>query len=160
MGFLAAQEDDIAFWTVLEGGELLPPGPRRMRGAGGAPVSRREALRDWAAGLDAERAEGGRRLPLALRFAADFPGLWKFWFAPLTESAGLYTPYDTICGLYRRWKVRERNPGAEGFIRRFLEVLHMAEQQGQGDVGTFLRWWNEKGREEKAPCRKTWTPCG
>ena len=154
MGFLAAQEDDIAFWTVLEGGELLPPAPAGCWGAGGAPVSRREALRDWAAGLDAERAEGGRRLPLALRFAADFPGLWKFWFAPLTESAGLYTPYDTICGLYRRWKVRERNPGAEGFIRRFLEVLHMAEQQGQGDVGTFLRWWNEKGREEKAPLPK------
>lgn len=90
---------------------------------------------------------------LALRFAADFPGLWKFWFAPLTESAGLYTPYDTICGLYRRWKVRERNPGAEGFIRRFLEVLHMAEQQGQGDVGTSAVVERE-GREEKAPLPK------
>ncbi len=154
MAFLAAQDDDIAFWSVLEGEELLPPAPAACWGEGGAPASRRDALRDWAAGLDRDQADEGRTIPLAQRFSIDFPGLWRFWFAPLTESAGLYTPYDTICGLYRRWKVRERNPLAEGFIRRFLEILHAAEQRGQADAGTFLQWWNEKGQEEKAPLPK------
>lgn len=154
LAFLAAQDDDIAFWSVLEGEELLPPAPASCWGEGGVPASRREALRDWAAGLDRDRIGRECRIPLAQRFSIDFPGLWRFWFAPLTESAGLYTPYDTICGLYRRWKVRERNPRAEGFIRRFLEILYAAEQRGQADTGTFLQWWNEKGQEEKAPLPK------
>lgn len=152
--FLAAQDDDIAFWSVLEGNELLPPAPAECWGERGAPACRQRFLRDWAAGMDLTRAEDGRALPLARRFAADFPELWKFWFAPLTESAGLYTPYDTVCGLYRRWRVWDRNPRAEGFIRRFLEILHMAEQQGRADAGTFLYWWKEKGCEEKAPLPK------
>ena len=45
-------------------------------------------------------------LPLGLRFDAYFRCLLKLWFARLTVSGGMYTPYDTICGLYRRWKVR------------------------------------------------------
>lgn len=152
MKFLSAQDDDISFWTVLEGEELLPPAPARCWGERGLPASRRVALRDWAAGLSPKKKGEGR--PLAQHFAVDFPELWTFWFAPLTRSAGLYTPYDTICALYRRWKVWERNPRANGFIRRFLEILHVAESQGMADMGSFLQWWNEEGVKEKAPLPK------
>ena len=76
-------------------------------------------------------------------------------FAPLHDAAGLLTPYDTVCEVFRRWRVPARHPEADGFLRRFLEVLHTAEQRGLSDLAGFLDYWKTHGGEEKAPLPET-----
>lgn len=143
--FLNSPDDDNAFWTVLTGTELLPPLP-------GPNAPDTAALRDWAArraGL--HRPEG----TLARAFRADWPDQWQAVFAPLHDTAGLLTPYDTVREIYHRWRVADRHPEASGFLLRFLEVLHLAEQEGLSDLAGFLDYWAERGGEEKAPLPET-----
>ncbi len=137
--FLNTPEDDIAFWSVLTGDLLLPP----LHAADGTRLDR-SRLADWAVSRP-------RRVSLARQFAADFPEAWEEVFAPLYDGAGLLTPYDATMEVLQRWNVTSRCPSAEGFLRRFLEVLFNAEEQGISDLSGFLDWWDENGSMEKAP---------
>ncbi|MBQ9104739.1 MAG: hypothetical protein IJY48_01185, partial [Mailhella sp.] len=85
------------------------------------------------------------------QFAIDFPEAWQSVFAPLHEGAGLLTPYDAAMEVLERWDVAARCPTSEGFLRRFLEVLFNAEEQGISDLSGFLDWWDANGSMEKAP---------
>lgn len=158
LAFLNAPEDDNAFWIVLAGADLLPA-PADLAASGGPaaasshtvlPALDATALNDWAA----RRAGRGRR-SLARSFRLEFPRHWDLLFAPLHDAAGLLTPYDLVCEIYRRWRVPARHPDADGFLRRFLEVLHTAEQRGLCDLAGFLDYWKTHGGEEKAPLPET-----
>ncbi len=153
LAFLNAPEDDNAFWTVLAGADLLPD-PAALEPSATdsvAPAALDAAtLNDWAA----RRAGRGRR-SLARAFRADFPRHWALLFAPLHDAAGLLTPYDTVCEVFRRWRVPARHPEANGFLGRFLEVLYTAEQRGLSDLAGFLDYWKTHGGEEKAPLPET-----
>ena len=131
--FLNEPDDDIAFWSTLLSEALLPP----------LPAGRGE-LHDWA-------SRRSRRRSMARQFALDFPDIWQSVFAPLHDNAGLLTPYDAVMEVLKRWKVMERRPEAEGFVRRFLEVLFCAEEQGVSDLSGFLDFWDRSGSQEKAP---------
>jgi ATP-dependent exoDNAse (exonuclease V) beta subunit len=72
-------------------------------------------------------------------------------FAPLLDHAGLLTPYDIVQEIFRYWGVFDRHPQAAGFLLRFLEVLHDAEQTGLADLAGFLDHWKKHGRKERAP---------
>lgn len=150
LAFLNAPDDDNAFWTVLAGSDLLPPWTDL--GDGGLPPLDAALLNDWAARRAGEKRRGRS---LARAFRAAFPGHWEALFAPLHDAAGLLTPYDTVCEIFDRWRVRERHPEASGFLLRFLEVLHTAEQQGLSDLAGFLDYWETRGGEEKAPLPET-----
>ncbi|MCH5277448.1 MAG: UvrD-helicase domain-containing protein [Desulfovibrionaceae bacterium] len=146
LAFLNAPEDDTAFWSVLAGTDLLPD-PSTLSAPGAAAPAALDAaeLNDWAA------RTAGRSCSLAQAFQADFPLHWELLFAPLHDAAGLLTPYDTVCEIFRRWQVPARHPQAEGFLLRFLEMLHGAEQRGLCDLAGFLDYWKEHGGEERAP---------
>ena len=137
--FLNDPDDDIAFWAALNARELLPVLPSPDGG-----VLDEAAITDWA-------ARRSRQRTLARQFAADFPEAWESVFAPLHDNAGLLTPYDAVMEVMERWHVMERCPQAEGFVRRFLEVLFCAEEQGVSDLSGFLDLWDESGSQEKAP---------
>ena len=137
--FLNTPEDDLAFWSVLTGRQLLP----HLIDASGTPLSL-SRLADWAASRP-------RIHTLAKQFSKDFPETWEAVFAPLLEGAGLLTPYDASMEVLQRWNVTERLPGSEGFLRRFLEVLFSIEEQGISDLSGFLDWWDVNGGKEKAP---------
>ncbi|MFZ5813227.1 MAG: UvrD-helicase domain-containing protein [Thermodesulfobacteriota bacterium] len=100
------------------------------------------ALHDWAA---------GRTGRLSRDFAREYPDIWERLIRPFARQAGLTGPYDLIQELLAAWKVVERRPADEPFVRRFLEVLHLAEQRGISSITAFLAWWKEGGLEEKAP---------
>lgn len=157
LAFLNAPEDDKAFWTVLAGADLLPA-PSTLPVPGGPVPAALDAatLNDWAARRkEKEPRTGRRRRSLASAFRADFPLHWELLFAPLHDAAGLLTPYDTVCEIFRRWRVPSRHPRARGFLLRFLEVLHRAEELGLSDLAGFLDYWKEHGGEEKAPLPET-----
>ena len=137
--FINDPDDDLAFWDALCGEHLLPP---LILPDG----SRLDSLRlaEWA-------ARRKRRTSLARQFSADFPELWDAIFAPLHEGAGLLTPYDAAMEVLQRWDVHARCRDAEGFLRRFLEVLFNAEEQGISDLSGFLDFWEASGLQEKAP---------
>lgn len=137
--FLNDPDDDIAFWAALNARELLPPLPSPDGG-----TLDDAAVIDWA-------ARRSRQRTLARQFAADFPEAWETAFAPLHDNAGLLTPYDAVMEVLERWRVMERCPQAEGFVRRFLEVMFCAEEQGVSDLSGFLDLWDESGSQEKAP---------
>ncbi|WP_273523162.1 UvrD-helicase domain-containing protein [Mailhella massiliensis] len=136
--FLNDPEDDIAFWSALLCEELLPPLPHKDAFLTGTD------LLDWA-------ARRPRRRSMAAQFSQDFPEAWEAVFAPLHDNAGLLTPYDAVMEIVERWNVMERRPEAEGFVRRFLEVLFCAEEAGISDLSGFLDLWDESGSQEKAP---------
>ncbi|WP_446425258.1 UvrD-helicase domain-containing protein [Mailhella sp.] len=137
--FINDPDDDLVFWDALCGEHLLPP-------LFLPDSSRLDPLRlaEWA-------ARRKRRTGLARQFSADFPELWERFFAPLHEGAGLLTPYDAAMEVIQRWNVFARCPEAEGFLRRFLEVLFNAEEQGISDLSGFLDFWEASGLQEKAP---------
>lgn len=141
--FMNDPEDDIAFWSVLCAEELLPPLPS----ADGTPLGAAELI-DWAAARSRQKS-------MARQFAADFPEAWQSVFAPLHDNAGLLTPYDAVMEVLQRWHVFERCRPAEGFVRRFLEVLFCAEEQGVSDLSGFLELWDTSGSQEKAPLPET-----
>ncbi len=131
--WMDAPRDDLAFWTLVSGPGLLLPLPGHSR----------ESLEDWLCGL------GGEPLPEAFR--RDFSEVWQAWLAPFHNQSGLLSAYDAVREMLRVWQVWERLPEEGTFLQRFLEVLHLAEQQGCISVSSFLVYWGEHGQEEKAP---------
>ena len=137
--FLNCPDDDLAFWSVLCGRDLLPPCT-----SSGNPLPDMQSLRDWVCSR-----KGSRRM--YRQFRQDFPHVWQEIFAPLYETGGLLTAYDTVMEILNRWEVLERCPDSEGFIRRFLEILFNAEEKGIADLSGFLDMWDLQGKEERAP---------
>lgn len=93
----------------------------------------------------AEREPG----PLHLSFKEAYPEAWEQWLAPFTRKAGLMTPYDLASDAARFFRVLERHPEAELFLKRFLEMIHRAGESGMASLSAFMEFWETKGDEEK-----------
>ena len=94
-------------------------------------------------------------MPLFMAFREDFPDIWLKWIAPFHADAGLLTPYDLTREALGRLDIWGRYPAEAAFVRRFLEIIHVAEGQGYGSLSSFLDYWNKHGQQEKAPMPET-----
>lgn len=94
-------------------------------------------------------------MPLFMAFREDFPDIWRKWIAPFHADAGLLTPYDVTREALGRLDIWSRYPDEAAFVRRFLEIIHVAEGQGYGSLSSFLDYWNKHGQQEKAPMPET-----
>jgi ATP-dependent exoDNAse (exonuclease V) beta subunit len=98
---------------------------------------------DWAS----HERKGG----LLSRFRDDFPEAHERLLAPFLRGTGLMRPYDLVQAALDTYQVAARHPEAELYVRRFLEVIHLAEAQGMGSLPRLLEFWAETGVEEKVP---------
>jgi len=133
LGFLDFPRDDAAFLAFIGGRELFLA----------------------ESGLDETELLGWlikpRKRPLGVQFREDFPGPWQRLVEPFYNQSGLMTPYDLTMEAVRVFRVLERHPEAELYVRRFLEVIHLAEENGYGSLSAFLEYWEEKSDQEKVP---------
>ncbi|MBU1231010.1 MAG: UvrD-helicase domain-containing protein [Proteobacteria bacterium] len=125
--------DDAAFFELVSGGELFLP-------ESGLTL---QAVHDWACA----QARPG----LLSRFRKDFPQVHARLVAPFLKRAALLRPYDLAQAALNTFQVLARHPGAELYVRRFLELIHLAESKGLGSLARFLEFWSEAGAEEKVP---------
>ncbi|GAB7023550.1 UvrD-helicase domain-containing protein [Salidesulfovibrio brasiliensis] len=131
--YIDAPRDDTAFATFITGPWLFQPA------SGLTPEAVLEFMARYADG------------PLAARFRKAFPEAWQTCIAPFLNQAGLMTPYDLTQEAVEAFAVLERYPDAELYVRRFLEVVHLAEESGFGSLTEFLDYWRENSEEEKVP---------
>jgi len=137
LAFVDYPGDNLAFFTFVSSPELFWPV------SGLSPA----AIHDWAA----RTGRAGRRGGLAAAFSRDFPDVWRRLVRPYARQAGLTGAYDLVRELVAAYGVLSRRPDDEAFVRRFLEVLYLAEERGAGSISSFLSWWTQSGFEEKAP---------
>lgn len=131
--FLDYPEDNLAFWQCISG-EHLFLGQNDLTAA---------TLHNWLSEKGAS--------PLYKRFQRDFPEAWNSAFAPLFYQAGFMSAYDVLCDLISRFRLLQRHPQDELFIRRFLETAYAAEAQGALSLASFLELWTASGDEHKVP---------
>ncbi|WP_167590340.1 UvrD-helicase domain-containing protein [Oceanidesulfovibrio indonesiensis] len=136
LAFIDYPLDDLAFWEVATA-EWLWESPEQAA-----------HLHSWIA---ARRPPGSRGEPLHRVFARDFPGIHAAYFQPFLSQAGLMSPYDILREAMDRFGLLEKLPEDELFLRRFLEIAHMADEEGRHSISTFLEYWRSQGLEEKAP---------
>ena len=130
--FLDYPLDDPAFRHLVSGTEVFSHA--------GGPT--RDELDAWLA------SRAGT--PLYASFERDFPDSWAR-LEPFFRRAGLMSPYDCAREAVSLFRLLERHPDDELFIRRFLEVVHQAETRGCLSLSAFLDFWDRQGTEEKAP---------
>lgn len=135
LSFLSSPADDVAFWTVVAGGivQQLP----------GMPFDW-QSLHDWCVNRSHDQ-------PLSVQFQRQWPDIWRRLFAPFLSQAGLMTPYDIVREWYLLCQVEQRYPGDVVFVRRFLEVVHAAEEAGAACLPLFLQHWGDVGVTEQIP---------
>ncbi|BCS86934.1 UvrD-helicase domain-containing protein [Pseudodesulfovibrio sediminis] len=133
LGFLDYPRDDVAFLTFISGNELF------LAESG----LDRSALMDWLT-IPTKK-------PLGVQFREDYPEHWQRYIEPFYNQSGLMTPYDLTQEAIRVFRVLERHPDSELYVRRFLEVIHLAEENGYGSLAAFLEFWDEKSDQEKVP---------
>jgi ATP-dependent exoDNAse (exonuclease V) beta subunit len=132
LAFLDFPADDLSFLTLVTG-------PLFQGTAGLEPA----AVTAWLMG----QKPGN----LGFKFRQAFPQAWAAWLKPFFDQAGLLTPYDLAQAAVRRFQALERNPDAELHLRRFLEVVHLAEGDGRRSLSAFLDYWRDQGAEEQVP---------
>ena len=110
-----------------------------------------------AAGLDAAQLHtwllglSGRGEHLLTAVRRDFPEAWNRLAAPFYQQSGLMSAYDLTCEMLAHFRVWERRPEDAVFLRRFLELLHGAEEKNMQSLPEFLDWWSAPGNAEKLP---------
>ena len=133
LAFLDYPLNDVAFWTVISGKELM----------GDIAGLDRAMLDEWLS--------RPRKGTLFNAFKTDFPEAWERWIAPFYSQAGLMSAYDTVREGFEHFEVFRRFPQDEIFLRRFLEIVHSAETNGLRSLSSFLTFWNDKGIDENVP---------
>lgn len=144
--FLDYPLDDLAFWEFAGGPECLGRGA--FSGLADPDA--------WLAAQCLDHAPSGARgntprPPLYTLFRRDFPAIWESHIAPFYSEAGLMSAYDTLLETVRRFRLMERMPEQAPFIRRLLEVAHLAESRGHSSLAAFLAFWREGKEREKLP---------
>ncbi|WP_172961816.1 UvrD-helicase domain-containing protein [Desulfovibrio ferrophilus] len=135
--FLDYPLDDLALWEFLSGDEIF------LSRAGIA----KDDLTNWLA----ERDRGS----LYPKFQKDFPEISARFVSRYVKKAGFMTPYDMVTEAVADFGVLERHPQDAAFVRRFMEVVHAAEQVGRQSIAAFLEYWDASGGEEKVPLPDT-----
>lgn len=133
MTFLDYPFDDLALWEFVSGHEIF------LRHTG-LDI---DTLTDWLATCE--------RGPLFPRFREAFPEAWDRHIAPFQQQAGLMSPYDMVREVAAHFHIIKRHPQDELFVRRFMEVVHAAEESGRQSLSAFLEYWTQSGGEEKVP---------
>lgn len=133
--FLADPLDESAFCQVLLSRHILPQSFSENCSA--------QDLFDFFAGT--------REGFLFTAFREKFPALWERYFQVLVDGANLLTAYDTLCEVYKRMGIMERNQDAAVYLLRLKELAYLAEEKGIVDIHAFLGWWEENGKKENAP---------
>ncbi len=133
LGFLDYPRDDVAFLTFVSGRELF------LAETGLSETD----FNDWLI--------KPKKKPLGVCFRADYPEHWANFIEPFYNQSGLMTPYDLAREAIRTFRVLQRHPESELYVRRFLEVVHLAEDSGYGSLSAFLNYWAEKSDGEKVP---------
>ncbi len=131
--FLDYPQDDLAFLEFICGSEIF----------GSISGIAHEDLFKWVS----ERDKG----PLYRRFAEQYPDFWAEHISPFLRKSGLMTPYDLASEMVSRFKLIQNNPQDELYIRRFLEVVHLAEEKRGTSLAAFLDFWELSSAEEKVP---------
>ncbi|WP_027720224.1 UvrD-helicase domain-containing protein [Maridesulfovibrio zosterae] len=131
--FLDYPQDDLAFLEFICGKEIFQK----------ISNIKHEELFKWLA----DRDKG----PLYRRFAEKYPDFWKEHISPFLRKSGLMTPYDLGSEMVSRFQLIENNPQDELYIRRFLEVVHLAEEKRGTSLASFLDFWELSSAEEKVP---------
>ncbi|CCO24081.1 UvrD-helicase domain-containing protein [Maridesulfovibrio hydrothermalis] len=131
--FLDYPQDDLAFLEFICGKEIFQTI---------SSISHEELIK-WLA----ERDKG----PLYRRFAEKYPDFWGEHISPFLRKSGLMTPYDLASEIVNRFNLIESNPQDELYIRRFLEVVHLAEEKRGTSLAAFLDFWELSSAEEKVP---------
>jgi len=134
LSFLDYPLDDLAFWEFASAEGLL--GPHRPCGA------------EWLA--EVTRLYG-KAIPLYQHFRRDFPAEWERCIEPFYSGAGLMSAYDTLLEAVKRFGILERLPAQAPFIRRLLELAHLAESRGHSSLAAFLAFWRGCKDDEKLP---------
>ncbi len=133
LAFLDFPLDDLALASFVSGPELF--------GAEAGILS--EDIQDWLC----RRGPG----PAYKSFRQEFPAAWDRLIDPFFRKAGLMGVYDLVREAVRVFRVLQRRPFDELYVRRFLEVVCLAERSGRGSPAAFLEYWEESGGEEKVP---------
>lgn len=134
LAFLDYPPDSLSFWAFVSGQELFGD----LSG-----ISRAE-LGEWLCRLP-------RRASLSLAFKDQWPDAWTRLIRPYLRQTGLAAPYDLLREIVTGYGLLERRPGDEAFLRRFLEIAHLAETRGRTSISAFLDFWRELGDDEKVP---------
>lgn len=137
--FLDYPLDDLAFWEFISGEECF------CRSSGLNPAD----LTNWLA--DAVRTRGKGRPPLFMLFRESWPEAWNIWLAPFHNQAGLMSAYDMLLEAMNRFRLFENYPEQAPFLRRFLEIAHLAETRGASSLASFLSFWKDAAEAEKLP---------
>jgi ATP-dependent exoDNAse (exonuclease V) beta subunit len=134
LAFLDYPPDSLSFWAFVSGRELF----------GELAGITREELAEWLAGLP-------NRASVSLAFKERWPEAWRRFIRPFLRQTGLAAPYDLLREIITGYRLLERRPGDEAFLRRFLEIAHLAESKGMASISAFLDFWRELGDDEKVP---------
>ncbi|MHC1711859.1 MAG: UvrD-helicase domain-containing protein [Solidesulfovibrio sp.] len=134
LAFLDYPPDSLSFWAFVSGRELF----------GELSGITRDELADWLATLP-------NRSSLSLAFRDRWPDVWRRFIRPYLRQTGLAAPYDLLREIVTGYKLLERRPADEAFLRRFLEIAHLAESSGRASISAFLDFWRELGDDEKVP---------
>ena len=137
--FLDYPLDDAAFMDCIRADFL--------RGLANAPDN--DALDAWAALVT--REFGKKRPPLYTLLRRDFPLLWAACFEAFHAQAGLMSAYDALSEAMERFGLFTRYPEQAPFLRRLLELAHLAESRGHSSLAAFLAFWREASDNEKLP---------
>ncbi|MCL1890049.1 MAG: UvrD-helicase domain-containing protein, partial [Desulfovibrionaceae bacterium] len=139
--FLDYPPDNLAFMSAIASPDFFVPSSSLTS----------ERLLDWAMGIISERRQDDnkRGKPLFHFFIRDFPDEWGLWLEPFYKQAGLMGIYDMVFEICRHFALLERYHEHDAYLRRFLELAHLAEKKGLSSLAAFLDFWRETGKEEK-----------
>jgi len=135
LSFLDYPLDDLAFWEFIS--------------SNWSDWNDRNDQDDWLARI--VRLHGGKRIPLYQHFRRDFPAVWESFIEPFYSGAGLMSAYDTLLEAVKRFGLLERAPAHTPFVRRLLELAHLAESRGHPSLAAFLAFWRNCKDDEKLP---------
>jgi ATP-dependent exoDNAse (exonuclease V) beta subunit len=145
--FLDYPGDDLNFWGFINGPECFG----KLSGLDTAELD------EWLAGIRLEQTHNPalRFSPLFTFFKRDFAALWDEFVHPFYNQTGLLSAYNLISELYTCYNLQKIIPEQSVYLRSFLELVHLAEQQGHYSPAAFLDFWDAKGKDAKIPMPET-----
>ncbi len=148
--FLNAPQDDVSFWTVLQGRILAPLLKKDGENNDGGGIVTAHMLEMWLAARTSQEGKAHTHF-VSMAFRQEWPHLWDALFAPFFQTTGLMTPYNCLQEWYRLCDVPQRFQSDATFVRSFLECVHQADVQGLSTLGSFLHHWEQTKDTATAP---------
>ena len=138
------ENNDLAIWTLLTGHIMA-------KHAQCADLDFEDFM---ASTFDNETHDS-----LAQILKSAWPLIWKNCFERFVEYSNFLSPYDLLQEWYQFFDVEERFLSERIFVRRFLELVHQAEEQNATTISNFLEYWDNYGQDEKIPLPNNLDAC-